>query len=251
MESVSLDRFVPVARRPAPWRVIPDASAHLIVHLYEPAARIVGRAAYRCRLVGPRSVYADVDQRGRSRTLVLTLRPGALAALAGMPADELADHALDPRDLWPAEYDELLEEALAPALDPALDPAAQIRALAALLRRRARAAAPPAPAALLAALGVARRCAGRCTVDAVAAHVGVSGRHLRALFLRHVGLPPKRVLRIARVREVIARMSGANGDWARRAADHGYFDQAHLIHDFEALLGESPERFRERCVREG
>src|SRR5215208_382986 len=145
--SVSVDRFDPVAGGgPAPWRVLPDASGHLIVHLYE-------RGGCVCRLVGPRSVYADVDQRGRARTLVVTLRPGALAALAGMPADELADHPLDPRDLWPAEYDELLEEALAPALDPALDPAAQIRALAALLRRRARAEAPPAPAALLAAPG--------------------------------------------------------------------------------------------------
>lgn len=37
---------------------------------------------------------------------------------------------------------------------------------------------------------------------------------------------------------------------AALAIDHGYYDQAHMIDDFQELVGDSPERFIQRHNRE-
>ena len=39
-------------------------------------------------------------------------------------------------------------------------------------------------------------------------------------------------------------------DWAEVAAEHGYADQAHLIHDFRSLTGITPSAYRPRSVAE-
>jgi AraC-like DNA-binding protein len=35
-------------------------------------------------------------------------------------------------------------------------------------------------------------------------------------------------------------------DWAKVAIESGYFDQAHLIHDFVAFAGFTPAQYRQR-----
>jgi AraC-like DNA-binding protein len=39
-------------------------------------------------------------------------------------------------------------------------------------------------------------------------------------------------------------------DWADFAAEHGYTDQAHLIHDFRELTGITPAAYRPRSPGE-
>lgn len=56
---------------------------------------------------------------------------------------------------------------------------------------------------------------------------------------------PKVFSRIVRFQRVL-RDPGR--DWARIAADYGYFDQAHLIHDFRQFTGETPASWREKQV---
>jgi AraC-like DNA-binding protein len=71
--------------------------------------------------------------------------------------------------------------------------------------------------------------------------VGVSERHLRNLFAREVGLSPKHFARISRLRKVLA-LAGRR-QWAAVAEDAGFFDQAHMISDFRALMGVSPAAY--------
>jgi AraC-like DNA-binding protein len=66
----------------------------------------------------------------------------------------------------------------------------------------------------------------------------VSERHLRTLFVRAVGLSPKQFARVDRVRRVVRR--GGRGEWARLAAELGYYDQSHLTREFRATMGVSP-----------
>jgi AraC-like DNA-binding protein len=106
----------------------------------------------------------------------------------------------------------------------------------------------PVPRIVSAALAVMRHGA---TVEQMASDLGVSSRHLRSLFLEHVGLSPKRALRITRFRAVFdASRTCSVVRWAALAATYGYCDQSHLVDEFHALVGESPEAFRARCDRE-
>lgn len=48
------------------------------------------------------------------------------------------------------------------------------------------------------------------------------------------------MLRFQRALQAAARAGVPN--WAAIAADHGYFDQAHLIRDFRSLAEQTPRR---------
>ncbi len=81
-------------------------------------------------------------------------------------------------------------------------------------------------------------------VDALAARHGLSTRTLQRLFRRYVGVSPKWVLKRYRLHEAAERIAeGRDGSWAATALELGYFDQAHFVRDFTALIGTSPARY--------
>jgi len=76
-------------------------------------------------------------------------------------------------------------------------------------------------------------------VRQLAARLDVSERHLCGDFSATFGMGPKQFARVARIDRVLsARTQGAT--WADIAYATGFTDQAHLIHDFTAIVGVSP-----------
>jgi AraC-like DNA-binding protein len=67
---------------------------------------------------------------------------------------------------------------------------------------------------------------------------GYSARQLRRRVLAATGHAPKRLMRIARMHDVLR--SGRGESWARTAADHGYYDEAHMANDIRELAGATP-----------
>ncbi|MEW2383696.1 AraC family transcriptional regulator [Micromonospora sp. NPDC047707] len=80
-------------------------------------------------------------------------------------------------------------------------------------------------------------------VDDVARRHGTSVRRLQRLFLAHVGVGPKWVIRRYRLQEAIEQAAGGPLDWARLAADLGYSDQSHLVREFSAVTGRTPAAY--------
>ncbi len=78
------------------------------------------------------------------------------------------------------------------------------------------------------------------SLDELAAHAGYSKRTLQRLFREYVGVSPKWVLQRIRLHEAAERMAEGEGDWPRLALELGYFDQAHFIKAFKAVIGRSP-----------
>jgi AraC-like DNA-binding protein len=69
----------------------------------------------------------------------------------------------------------------------------------------------------------------------------LSERQLRRRFEAAVGLGPKHLARIVRLRAAMERAAATPAaTWARIAADAGYYDQAHMIAEFRALTGRTP-----------
>lgn len=82
---------------------------------------------------------------------------------------------------------------------------------------------------------------GITRVEEVAQGFGTTVRRLQRLFGLFVGVSPKWVIKRYRLHEAIQRMdAGEPVQWTRLALDLGYFDQAHFIKDFKALIGRSP-----------
>ncbi|MGJ3245176.1 MAG: DUF6597 domain-containing transcriptional factor [Elainellaceae cyanobacterium] len=81
-------------------------------------------------------------------------------------------------------------------------------------------------------------------VSAVTNQIGLSTRHFNKLFRDRVGLTPKLYCRIRRFQQVLRLIEGKKQiDWVDVAFSFGYFDQAHLIHDFRTFANCTPTEY--------
>jgi AraC-like DNA-binding protein len=72
----------------------------------------------------------------------------------------------------------------------------------------------------------------------------VSKRQMQRLFSLYVGVSPKWVIMRYRLHEAVERMSNGEAvDLPALALDLGYFDQAHFIKDFKAMVGRAPGEY--------
>jgi AraC-like DNA-binding protein len=134
----------------------------------------------------------------------IRFHPGGFPALFGVPASELAGLRVSIADVVPGFRS---------------------------LRRLAENAAPPDP--------LARLVYGARELRAVVRDSGYSERQLRRRVIAATGHGPKRLMRIARMHEVLR--AGRGESWARTAADHGYCDEAHMARDIRELAGATPQ----------
>ena len=64
-----------------------------------------------------------------------------------------------------------------------------------------------------------------------------------------VGLTPKELARIERLRESAVAAIGPGARWVDIAAKQGYADQPHLVREFRRLLGLTPAGFSRHAGR--
>lgn len=224
---------------PAVARILPDGCVDLLVQLAPHAPDGV----LALDVVGPMTTAIVVRPAAGLSTIGVRMRSGHALALVGRPASELADLRVPLTALCPdaARLRHLVAVAAAAAADDRA--AAVARVLEAWLAARVREAAAP-PSDVRAAVREIVRSGGRRRVDALAASLGVTRQHLARQFARHVGVAPKTLLRIARLRRAmrLARLAG-RPRWSAIAHDAGYADQAHLVDDFAELAGTTPARW--------
>jgi AraC-like DNA-binding protein len=213
--------------------VLPHPSVHLV---FEPA----GAAVYGVS----RSRYAR-QLSGTGWALGTKFRPGGFRPFLTGPVSALTDRVLDLRELFGVDGTRLERRCLAlPRPADALVP------VQAFLRPRLPAADAGNPDLRL----VRQLTDSMATappgvrVAEIAARHGVSVRSAQRLFAEYVGVGPKWVLQRYRLHEALAQLHAATDtDWARFALGLGYYDQAHFVRDFRALVGRTPTQYeRER-----
>jgi AraC-like DNA-binding protein len=78
-------------------------------------------------------------------------------------------------------------------------------------------------------------------LDAWLARTPVGSRQVQRLFQQQVGVSPKRFWRVRRFETALrTRQAKPSLTWGEIAADLGYHDQMHLVHDFRELAGSAP-----------
>lgn len=180
--------------------------------------------------VGPATIAHDGTQVGVS----FELTPLGSRALLGVPAGALASLVVDLVDLFGPDADELRERmAGAPSW------AACFAELDDVLRRRLVEVTGPPPE-VARALVVLEASGGGATVEALARHVGWSRRHLGARFKEETGLSPKAMARVIRFGRSRQRLAAGGTTIAAVAAECGYYDQPHLVREWQAMAGCSP-----------
>lgn len=89
------------------------------------------------------------------------------------------------------------------------------------------------------------RSSGSIRIEDIAQETGYTTRYLDQCFRAETGLPPKQLAKILRFQAAISALNQPNGRTLTEiAADLGYFDQAHFVHDFKAYTGLTPRKYR-------
>jgi AraC-like DNA-binding protein len=219
----AVQELVPVEGR-LDHRWLPDGRTRLVLRVHADGSGDL------C-VAGPRT-RAMFKQPQVARAVVVQLGAGHTAQL-GVGAHELTDRIVDLEAMWGASGRALYE-----ALHALDAPRIAARIADAITQR---AADEPASARL------ARRAAqllenAEMRVEQVGVELGVTARHLRRAFHEHIGVGPKEFARAARLQRVL-RMAATSRDWSQIAVAAGYYDQAHLIAEFRALVGVTPVAF--------
>lgn len=228
----------PTSGREVLERVLPDGAVRLIFNLAD-APAVGETGAPPVEVVGASAAPVVVRLRGRVEGISITLRPGAAAALLGLPAGELADSAVPLDELWGRDAAALRER-----LAEARDDAARIALLHGALRRRLLRGGGAVHAGAMHAARLIAASGGRRPLREVATAVGVGERRLQQIFHAHVGLSPRAWARLARLHGCLRALRRAQAPaWADVAVDNGFYDQSHLANEFRALCGLTPTEF--------
>ena len=219
-------------------RLLPSPRAQLVINLAEDQTRVYEEALRCTRNAGavldaPSSRSQLIDTAEQVRVMGVVFHAGAAAPFFRERMDAIADGHADLDAIAPGRATGLRERLLAAAGAPG-----RLRILHDWLLRQAPPGARthPAVAHALRLIG-----AGPLRIDAVAAGCGMAPRRFGELFRQEVGLSPKRHARLQRFHAALAAAGGEGRiDWAGLAADGGFHDQAHLVHEFRAFCGMTP-----------
>lgn len=221
-------------------RVLPTGHGHLVFRLDGPPLALYdavqpggrGRTIGHCIVGGAREAayLRAVDPAATS--VGVELLPGAVPALFGMPAWELAGAHWALADLWGADATRLRER-----LCEVGSPERRIELLEQALSDRLRAPVlHPVVAASLDGL------AGGDRIRSLVRESGYSHRRFMTLFCDAVGLPPKAWSRVQRFRRAVLGLH-ADATPAGVAALE-FADQPHLTREFRRIAGMTPAEYR-------
>ncbi|MCA1585673.1 MAG: AraC family transcriptional regulator [Acidobacteria bacterium] len=226
-------------------RILPHGAAQLLVNLKEDETRSYHTANGSC-LRSPGAIVAGmatrfqiIDTDEQEHVVGVSFRPGGTTAFFATPAHDLCDVDVPLDALWGAQGTALLREALlaAPRAEAKLD--VMERALTVAWRERA---LHPAVAFALADF---RARPSLTRIAAVTDRISLSPKRFIERFKAEVGVTPKRYCRLLRFQRAVTRAhAGTRLDWSQVALGCGYFDQAHLIHDFQAFAGLTPTAYQ-------
>ena len=192
---------------------------------------------------GPYDRPVLIDPADQRRIVWVEFRVGGSYPFVPADAADLRSSLVDLDDLWGHGAGALLRERLLAAPSPA----ALLHEVDTSLKRCARRPLDRDDAVVTAATDLHHG----ATVAETAERLGWTPRRLGREFAARIGLAPKRFARVRRFQRLVrVAASTPAPDWARLAAEHGYHDQAHLIHDFRALAATTPGAYRPRSPDE-
>ncbi len=224
---------VPVAER-----ILPDGCMELVLNLEQPFQRMRNNQwelQPQFFVVGQMTEPVLIAPSGRTFLIGIRFHPWGARPFMGMPLGELAGRIL-PLDQILCRFGQILEGRLGEL------PSTQqrISALEKILLGRLR-GAPNVDVGVEAAARLALKKHGVVSVTALCEATGTSRRQFERKFSQEVGIGPKRFCRILRFQKVFRALEKSTGqEWAGVASECGYYDQSHLIRDFQEFAGETP-----------
>jgi AraC-like DNA-binding protein len=223
-------------RSQQPERILPDGCVELILNFgaefsqHEDGKRSLQPTNF---LVGQMTGPILISPTGAVELMGIRFHPGGTLPFLRVPLDEITDQVVGLGSL-----SSKLERDLLRAVSESPTLAQKTAAVEAFLTRCLTANNHDSRLMMLAAKIV--ETGGLVSVDQLANDAGISSRQLERRFLSEVGLGPKLLGRIIRFQQVFRAVEQCNAAWSAIAVECGYYDQAHLIRDFNQFAQQTP-----------
>jgi AraC-like DNA-binding protein len=176
---------------------------------------------------------------GQGWTVAAMTRPGGLGAFITGSAAQFTDRIVPLGAAVGVDEARLLRRVCSET-----EEMARVGLLAEALERAVQAGKVPAAVEVADVARLAETSRAIRRLGDLSAVAGVGARTLQRMFLDYAGVSPTWVIRRYRLLEAAeAVRAGERVSWAEVAADLGYSDQAHLVRDFRASTGQTPEAY--------
>jgi AraC-like DNA-binding protein len=222
-------------------KLLPNGAIELIIDLREGPKKLydsrdISRSSNfrRAWISGMQPGYLVIGTEPGSSMMGAHFRTGGAAPFFGFPISELTSSVIELDLIWKREVLALREQLL-----EAVTMARKFDLLEQYLLVKARSRLEP-DLTVSAALNTLRTWPVLSLRD-LSARLGLSQKQMIARFDARVGLTPKLTSRVFRFQKVLRKVHGNRSpDWPDIALECGYYDQAHLIHEFQEFAGVSP-----------
>jgi AraC-like DNA-binding protein len=222
--------------------MVPSGDMNLLVNLdadefrtYDGPDRGRVRRVRGAVLVGPRERHTVIDTEEQRWLLMVHFRFGGASPFFAAPPWETSNQLVELEDLWGDDGAVLRERLLEAGTTEQ-----KLQTVESALLEHAVRPLQPDPAVAFAVAAFERG----ASVSEVTSRLGLLPKSFARRFRERVGLLPKRFSRVRRLQRVLEAIERTQTlDWVEIAVDHGYFDQAHLIHDFRELVGMTPSAY--------
>jgi AraC-like DNA-binding protein len=212
-------------------RILPTGTVDLVIDLG--SAR-----ASKSVISGPKSKPSIIQRTAQDELLGLHFKAGGAFPFLKFPFGDLHNIDIGIDDLWgEGRANQLLH-----LLNEAERPERRFRILEMWMMKAIARPLDHHPAVYFAIPELQRN--PNLSMSQVAAKVNLSQKHFIQVFSNEVGLTPKLFSRIQRFNRVIRSAVRSNDvDWLETAMSFGYFDQAHLIHEFQEFSSLTPTEY--------
>jgi AraC-like DNA-binding protein len=220
-----------------PSQVLPHPTVSLTIEFGHTRPEIANESVV---VTGVSTRRFDVDIHGQGQVFGIKFRPGGFVAMFDTPANTLRNRGVSASGVVSPQIYRVLAH-----LEPTMALAQWTTQI-----QQAFLGDLPTPDAnyqfLLEIITLMLTDRSLLRVDQVERKLGVSKRRLQRLFAHYVGVGPKWVLMRYRLHDVVTTLDdGYEGSLTDLATTYGWYDQAHFIRDFSALIGTTPSAYRD------
>jgi AraC-like DNA-binding protein len=216
--------------------ILPDTATYLCFLYADLLSTVHKERTYTTRsgLAGFQSFRSDLGGLGKVSGVSARLTPWGLNVFSRGIVSECAEKRVDCRDIFPKYAIEAIEEKLSIKKTASERVQCVEQFLLSILNRNHE------DLLIQTACKELDRSKGNYPIATLAKMLGLSERSLERRFQIQIGTTPKKYARIVRLRSTIFQREKLSS-WAEVAYAAGYYDQSHMINDFQELYGMSPD----------
>lgn len=208
------------------------------IHIYDASGSKPIATCAESWWVGVWSSYGTVEWPLNVQLVGIHFKPGGAYPFLNFPLSELHNQIVSANAIWGDFAAELYEQ-----LNAATSAQTRLALFEQLLLTRL-SETPKGLNAVRYGVGEIARSNGALSIKALRDHMGISQNHLLTQFNRMVGISPKTLARLYRLKHTLHSIVPTQAvDWTQIAHQAGYYDQAHFIKDFREFTGYSPTNY--------